>query len=217
MTKPKLLIVEDDAALAAQYRWAFPDCRVLLAHDRAGAIAMAQREQPAAVLLDLGLPPDAEGVAEGFATLEALQLLTPGLPVIVASGQGERANMLRAVALGAYDFCEKPVDLAVLRTIIDRALRLRRRKPAPARLAPIANPARPVAPPRGARLDSPDQCRCRYSAQHKSRRWQAALPLRGFQQDWYRTWFRTPQKSAHNLRFSPQCHWRGAHANRWQH
>ena len=146
MTKPKLLIVEDDAALAAQYRWAFPDCRVLLAHDRAGAIAMAQREQPAAVLLDLGLPPDAEGVAEGFATLEALQLLTPGLPVIVASGQGERANMLRAVALGAYDFCEKPVDLAVLRTIIDRALRLRRLEEENRRLAalPRQSPVRDI-------------------------------------------------------------------------
>jgi two-component system NtrC family response regulator len=29
------------------------------------------------------------------------------------------------VALGAYDFCEKPVDVAVLRTVIERALRLR--------------------------------------------------------------------------------------------
>lgn len=125
MSKPKLLVVEDDQALAAQYRWAFPDCRVLLAPDRQQALQLAEREQPAAALLDLGLPPDAEGVREGFATLEGLLRLSPATPVVVVSGQGERENMLRAVAQGAYDFCEKPVDLAVLRTIIDRALRLR--------------------------------------------------------------------------------------------
>ena len=141
MSKPKLLIVEDDTALAAQYRWAFPDCRVLLAHDRAGAIVLAQKEQPAAVLLDLGLPPDAEGVAEGFATLEALHALAPAMPIVVASGQGQRANMLRAIALGAYDFCEKPVDLAVLRTIIDRALRLRVLEEENRRLATMPRPS----------------------------------------------------------------------------
>ncbi|MDO9713094.1 PEP-CTERM-box response regulator transcription factor [Paracraurococcus lichenis] len=125
MSKPKLLVVEDDPGLCAQYRWAFPSCRVLIANDRRAAEAAARREQPDAVLLDLGLPPDAEGVSEGFATLEALRTLSPGLPVVIASGQGQRENALRAVALGAYDFCEKPVDVAVLRTVIERALRLR--------------------------------------------------------------------------------------------
>ena len=135
MSKPRLLVIEDDAALAAQYRWAFTDCKVLLAADRAQALAIAKREQPDAALLDLGLPPDAEGVEEGFATLAGLRVACPGLPVIVASGQGQRENQLRAVAEGAYDFCEKPVDLAVLRTIIDRALRLRQLEEENRRLA----------------------------------------------------------------------------------
>jgi two-component system NtrC family response regulator len=125
MNKPKLLVVEDDPGLCAQYRWAFPSCRVVIANDRRQAEQALRREQPAAALLDLGLPPDPEGVAEGFATLETLRAASPDLPVIVATGQGQRENALRAVALGAYDFCEKPVDLAVLRTILDRALRLR--------------------------------------------------------------------------------------------
>ncbi|MFT8245504.1 PEP-CTERM-box response regulator transcription factor [Roseomonas sp. BN140053] len=125
MSRPKLLIVEDDPGLCAQYRWAFPAYRVVLANDRAAAEQMARREMPAVVLLDLGLPPDAEGVSEGFATLEALRRAFPRLPVVVASGQGQRENALRAVALGAYDFQEKPVDLAVLRTVLERALRLR--------------------------------------------------------------------------------------------
>jgi two-component system NtrC family response regulator len=125
MSKPKLLVIEDDPGLAAQYRWAFPACRVLVVGDRRQAEAALRKEQPAAALLDLGLPPDPEGVSEGFATLEALRSAAPGLPVVVATGQGQRENALRAISLGAYDFCEKPVDLEVLRTIVARALRLR--------------------------------------------------------------------------------------------
>ena len=146
LSKPKLLVVEDDAALSAQYRWAFPNCRVVQAADRDHALAMAEREHPAAALLDLGLPPDAEGVAEGFATLAGLRRISPGMPVVVVSGQGQRENMLRAVAEGAYDFCEKPVDLAVLRTIIDRALRLRELEEENIRLAllPRNSPIRDI-------------------------------------------------------------------------
>jgi two-component system NtrC family response regulator len=141
VNKAKLLIVEDDPGLCAQYRWAFPACRVLLANDRAQAEQMVRREHPAAVLLDLGLPPDAEGVSEGFATLEMLRAINPALPVVVASGQGQRENALRAIALGAYDFCEKPVDLAVLRTIVDRALRLRELEDENHRLATAPKPS----------------------------------------------------------------------------
>jgi two-component system NtrC family response regulator len=141
MSRPKLLIVEDDAALSAQYRWAFPNCRVLLAADRDEAERVARAELPAAVLLDLGLPPDAEGVTEGFATLAMLIKAFPGMPVIVASGQGQREHTLRAIGLGAYDFCEKPVDLAVLRTIVDRALRLRALEEENLRLAALPRPS----------------------------------------------------------------------------
>ncbi len=141
MSKPKLLVVEDDPGLCAQYRWAFPACRVLIANDRRQAEAMAKKEQPAAVLLDLGLPPDAEGVSEGFATLEALRRSHPALPVVVASGQGQRENALRAIALGAYDFSEKPVDLEVLRTVIDRALRLAELEEENRRLATAPRPS----------------------------------------------------------------------------
>jgi len=141
MSKPKLLIVEDDPGLCAQYRWAFPSCRVVMANDRRQAEQLVRKEHPAAALLDLGLPPDAEGVSEGFATLEMLRQASPNLPVVIASGQGQRENALRAISLGAYDFCEKPVDLAVLRTIIDRALRLRELEEENARLsaAPAAS------------------------------------------------------------------------------
>jgi two-component system NtrC family response regulator len=125
VSKPKLLVIEDDPALAAQYRWGFSGWKAVLAGDRAAAEAAARSEQPSVALLDLGLPPDAEGVSEGFATLETLRRIAPTMPVIVSSGQDQRENALRAIALGAYDFCPKPADLALLRIVLDRALKLR--------------------------------------------------------------------------------------------
>ena len=126
MAKPKLLIVEDDEGLCSQYRWAFPACDVLMAHTRQQAIALVKREDPPVAIMDLGLPPDPDGVSEGFATLEEIQALAPKTKVIVVTGNGERRNALKAIASGAYDFCEKPVEIELLRTIIERALNLYR-------------------------------------------------------------------------------------------
>lgn len=141
MTKPKLLIVEDDEGLCSQYRWAFPDCEVVLANARPQAINLVKKEKPPVVLLDLGLPPDPDGVSEGFATLEETLRVAPGSKIIVVTGNGERKNALKAVGIGAYDFCEKPVQLDVLRTIIDRGMKLFRLEEENRRLA-AGSPAR---------------------------------------------------------------------------
>ncbi len=124
MSKPKLLIVEDDEGLGGQYRWAFPNVDVVLTRTRAEALAAAQRDAPPVALIDLGLPPDPDGVTEGFATLEGLLRIAPSIKPIIATSHGDRTHALRAIGAGAYDFCEKPVDITVLRMIVERALRL---------------------------------------------------------------------------------------------
>jgi two-component system NtrC family response regulator len=121
---PKLLIVEDDEGLCRQYRWALPQYQVLVANARPQALALAQKEQPAVAIMDLGLPPDPDGVSEGFATLEAFGRQNPEMKVIVATSHGDREHALRAINGGAYDFCDKPMDIDLLRTIIGRAFRL---------------------------------------------------------------------------------------------
>ncbi len=121
---PKLLIVEDDMGLCSQYRWAFPTFNVLFAHDRQHAVAMAAKEQPALAILDLGLPPDPDGVSEGFATLEGVLRLAPEMKVVIATSHADRSHALRAIAAGAYDFCEKPIDIQVLSMIAERGLKL---------------------------------------------------------------------------------------------
>jgi len=122
--KPKLLIVEDDAGLQAQLKWAYPDFEVIQATDRAGALAALRSEEPPVVTLDLGLPPDPDGTSEGFAVLDEIMALKPDTKVIVASGHGARESALQAIARGAYDFYQKPVDIETLGLIVRRALQL---------------------------------------------------------------------------------------------
>jgi two-component system NtrC family response regulator len=122
--KAKLLIVEDDEGLQRQLRWAYDDYEVLIASDRDAAINMLRAEEPPVVTLDLGLPPDPNGTSEGFATLEKILALKPETKVIVASGHGARESALRAIASGAYDFYQKPVDIDQLGLIVRRAFQL---------------------------------------------------------------------------------------------
>src|SRR5688572_16725754 len=122
--KPRLLVVEDDVGLQKQLRWSFDEYEVLIAGSREEALAQIRRFEPPVVLQDLGLPPDAEGVAEGFATLKEILSLAPHTRVIVITGNADRDNAVRAVSLGAYDFYQKPLDPDVLRLIVGRAFQL---------------------------------------------------------------------------------------------
>lgn len=122
--KQKLLIVEDDAGLQAQLKWAYDDFEVVIVGDRESAIAALRSEEPNVVTLDLGLPPDPDGTTEGFRVLDEIMALKPDTKVIVASGHGARESALQAIERGAYDFYQKPVDIEQLGLIVRRAFSL---------------------------------------------------------------------------------------------
>jgi two-component system NtrC family response regulator len=122
--KGKLLVVEDDPGIQSQLKWCFEDYDVVFGNDRPSAIAELRRHEPVVVLQDLGLPPDAEGVSEGLATLEEILTLAPHTKVIVVTGNDEKDNAVRAVAAGAYDFYQKPIDADVLLLIVKRAFHM---------------------------------------------------------------------------------------------
>ncbi len=119
-----LLVIEDDPALQKQMRWALDQYEVLLADDRDSAVAQLRRHEPAVITMDLGLPPHPDEPTTGFALLQEILALTPEAKVIVITGQHDRANAVRSIALGAYDFCEKPFQPELLSLIIERAYRL---------------------------------------------------------------------------------------------
>jgi two-component system, NtrC family, response regulator len=123
-TAAKLLVVDDDKGLSRQLRWAFDDCEVAEASDRRTALALVKAEKPSVVLLDLGLPPDPHGPTEGLATLDGILSMAPETKVIVMSGQTQRDYAVQAVARGAYDFYQKPIDLQTFTLIVHRAFQL---------------------------------------------------------------------------------------------
>lgn len=120
----KLLIIEDDPGLQSQLRWCFEGYQVVIAGDREEGITALRRLAPPVVLLDLGLPPDAENASEGLAALDEILRAAPATKVIVVTGNDERENAVKAIAKGAYDYYQKPVDAEVLGMIVDRAYQL---------------------------------------------------------------------------------------------
>jgi two-component system, NtrC family, response regulator len=116
-----LLLVDDDTGLLRQLRWAFSDHRVYLAGTRQEAVDLVRKDATPVAILDLGLPPDPDGASEGLATLTEILAIAPGTKVIIATGNETREHALRAIALGAYDFYQKPIDIDVLQLIVARA------------------------------------------------------------------------------------------------
>jgi len=133
----KLLVVEDDPGLQTQLKWAYEDYEVLIAGDHDRAIELLRAEEPAVVTLDLGLPPDPDGIREGFRVLSAILEAKPDTKVIVVSGHGERASALTAIANGAWDFYQKPIDIEELGLIVRRAFHVRALEVENARLAEV--------------------------------------------------------------------------------
>jgi two-component system NtrC family response regulator len=120
----KLLLVEDDVGLQKQIKWSLDDYEVLVASDREAALIQIRRFEPAVVLLDLGLPPDPDGATEGLAALQQILQLSPATKIIVVTGNQDRANAVKAISLGAFDFYNKPFDEQILKIVIARAFRV---------------------------------------------------------------------------------------------
>jgi two-component system, NtrC family, response regulator len=123
--RPALLLVDDDAEIRDQMKWALAsDYRLLEASDRSTALAHVREAMPRLILLDLGLPPDTDGASEGLAILREALRLNSMVKVIVITGNSDRAKAVAAIESGAYDFIEKPVQLDVLKVVLQRAVYL---------------------------------------------------------------------------------------------
>jgi two-component system NtrC family response regulator len=123
-TEERILLVEDDLGLQKQMRWALSPYLVDVASSRVEAMAKVFSSTFRVVILDLGLPPDENGASEGLKVLDEILNATPKTKVIVASGNVERANAVKAVANGAFDFIAKPIDSEILKLVISRAIRM---------------------------------------------------------------------------------------------
>jgi two-component system NtrC family response regulator len=125
--RPRLLVVEDQADLASQLRWALADeYEITLAPDGKVALDRAALQAPDLVTLDLGLPPDPAGTTEGLRVLGELVRRFPRIKVVVITGNATETPALDAIHAGACDYHRKPIDLDGLRTVLRRAAYVQR-------------------------------------------------------------------------------------------
>lgn len=103
MDNAKILIIEDDLDLRTQMKWGLSGkYNVLLAGTRGEALEIFEEERPLVVTLDLGLPPDPNGVEEGLLTLSRLLEQESLTKVIIISGRDEKEHALEAVGRGGF-------------------------------------------------------------------------------------------------------------------
>ncbi len=135
-----LLIVEDDFALQKQIKWSLDKFESVTASDRDSAMVQLRRYRSSVVTIDLGLPPEADTVREGFLLLEQILAIDSDIKVIVLTGQNDQANALNAIALGAFDFLEKPFSSEALNLIVERAFRMSQLQTENRRLQEVSQP-----------------------------------------------------------------------------
>jgi DNA-binding response OmpR family regulator len=129
-----ILTVDDDALMRRSLAFNLQQSgyRVSSAGSAEDALALAQRDQPDLVLLDIGLP--------GMDGLEALRRMKEQLdvPVIFVTARRRELDEVLGLELGADDYVTKPFDLDVLLAHIKAVLRRSERpSPTPAGPAPV--------------------------------------------------------------------------------
>ncbi|KXO12504.1 Response regulatory protein [Moritella sp. JT01] len=119
-----LLIVEDDIGLQTQLKWHFSNYNVVVAANVNDAIAAIRLHEPQVMVQDLGLPPEPDGVIQGFKLLQQSLRIHPHMKLIVMTGNDCNEHALKAVSLGAYDFYSKPANPETLELIVQRAFHM---------------------------------------------------------------------------------------------
>ncbi len=128
--KKRILVIEDDAALARVLRdnFEFEGFEVLCVADGSIAVGKAREFNPDLIVLDIMLP----GTVSGF---DLCGVLREGgrAPIIMLTAKGQKTDKLRGLNLGADDYVTKPFDLEELLARVHAVLR--RARPVVDRLA----------------------------------------------------------------------------------
>ena len=125
MPRKKLLIIEDEPAVAKQLKWSLgEEYDISLANDTEKAKKLISCGAFPVATLDLGLPPSPDTPRVGLQLLKEMAALAPLTKIIAITGHTEQDTAIKAVTTGAVDFCSKPIDLNILRVILDRTFKL---------------------------------------------------------------------------------------------
>ena len=117
--KARALIIDDEADILELLEITLKrmDIETCTAQDIHSAQTLLQQQKFNICLTDIRLPD-----GDGLELLAAMQISQPKLPVIVITAHGSTDLAVKAIKQGAFDFLNKPVDLKVLRQLVNDAL-----------------------------------------------------------------------------------------------
>lgn len=122
MNRARIMVVDDDPdlRLALSVRLRANNFDTVNVCDGYSALAMALKEMPNLIILDLGLP-----AGDGFAVLKLVKEYPAlsSIPVIILTGRDPGGNERRSLESGAVAFFQKPADEAELLGVIRASLR----------------------------------------------------------------------------------------------
>ena len=119
--KSRILVVDDEAEIRRSVRMIleYEGFEVLEASSGPDGVALAERESPDLVFLDIKMP----GM-DGLDALQRIKASNEALPVVIISGHGTVSTAVEATKAGAFDFIEKPLTtervLVTIRNALDR-------------------------------------------------------------------------------------------------
>src|SRR5438552_14280309 len=121
--KPQVMVVDDDLAMCNFLRSFLSErgYQAVTMGNAEEAVKRYHTERPAAVILDVVMP----GQMDGLEALAAFKKIDREVPVIVLSGQGRTTTVVQAMKLGAADFVSKPFDDTDLEVPLANALKQR--------------------------------------------------------------------------------------------
>src|SRR5262245_37816006 len=120
---PTFVVIDDDPAVLVVFRRAFQgaDVSVVTAATARDGLEAVTRHCPDVVLLDIQLPD-----MSGLDLFQQLRQVDARLPVLFITAGGGSDTVIQAMKLGAFDYLQKPLDLPVVRGLLERAFAVRR-------------------------------------------------------------------------------------------
>ncbi|WP_240914092.1 proteobacterial dedicated sortase system response regulator [Microbulbifer sp. SH-1] len=122
MNSPTIAIVEDEIAIAENYRDALrrTGYQVQLYHTRPEALAAFQQRLPDLAVIDVGLGAEIEG---GFDLCRELRAMAPTLPILFLTARDSELDIISGLRLGADDYLTKDISLPHMQARISALLR----------------------------------------------------------------------------------------------
>ena len=127
-----ILVIDDESSILHAFRRAFADPEDTLetASDGSEGLELVARLRPDVVVLDLNLPD-----MSGLDVFHRIRAIDARIPVIFITGHGTTDTAIEAMKRGAFDYLLKPLDVARVRELVERAVEISRLMRIPAVVA----------------------------------------------------------------------------------